>query len=80
MTEPTVSYPLRDVLRRIESSVDELRKEMHAVQVSLAASSATDVADAAKDAAGRARLAMWAASAAALLGPLSAVLIAVLGH
>lgn len=75
-----VVYPLRDVLDRIEADVRELKQDVHAVQLTLATSRGTAAADAATHAAGRARVATWVAAGAAVAGPLSAVLIAVVGR
>lgn len=78
MSEPTVSYPVRDVLARIEADIASLRRDVHKIQLSQASMTAGDVADAAMAAAGRARAAVWWAAGSfgtGLTGLIVAVII-----
>ena len=62
MSEPTVSYPLTQVLARIEKDIAGLKEDVHKIQLSQAGMAAGDVAEAAIAAAGRAKAAVyWAA-------------------
>ena len=75
MREPSVSIPVRELLAEMAADIRTLRNDVHEIQISQAASTATAVADVADTANGRARWALWVA---ALSGPASAVLTYVL--
>jgi hypothetical protein len=72
MTEPTVSYPIREVLARIERDIVALRSDLQAIQLSLASSSATGIAEDAAAALRRAKVATWTAAGSPLVSGLLA--------
>ncbi len=76
MTEPSVSYPIREVLARIERDILALRSDLQSIQLTLAASSATGIAEDAAIALRRAKVATWTAAGSPLVSGLLAWLIA----
>ncbi len=79
MSDPTVSYPLRDVLARIEDDVAALRRDVHKIQLSQAGMAGGDVVTAAIAAAGRAKAAVWWAAGSCMVG-LTGVVVAFIVH
>lgn len=80
MTEPTVSYPVREVLARIETELAGLRRDVHKIQLSQAGMAATDVAAAADAAAGRARAAVWWAAGSFGVGVTGLIVALIIQH
>lgn len=77
MSDPTVSYPVREVLARIENDVSALQLDIHLIQLAQASSSATSIAEVAQEAHQRSR---WALITAVLSGPATALVTYWLTH
>jgi hypothetical protein len=69
MSDPQVSYPVREVLARMEAKLDRVVDDVHQLQLWSAA----------RDAVGRSRLAIWT-SGVAVVAAGSALLVAVVHH
>ncbi len=79
MSEPVIPVPVSAVLARIEGKLDMQVEKIHAIELALASSSATVVAENAATAADRARSAVWVA-AGSVVASAAAVIVAFVRH
>jgi hypothetical protein len=80
VSDPVVTYSLPKVLDRIEGKLDVLAGQQHKLELAMAASAATVVADTATSAHRQARTAIWVAAAALVAAGVPAWVALLRGH